>query len=88
MTELRVLDLDDTAVTDEGLASLAKLPKLQVLRLSRTKVTDAGFNKHLAELPTLTEVSLRGTQVATPTLRKWKKAGTALNIDRKYIPAK
>jgi hypothetical protein len=88
MASLRLLDLDDTAVTDEGLTSLAKLPKLEVLRLSRTKVTDTGFKTHLAELPKLTEVTLRGTEVATSTLRAWTKAGKALNLDRKYIPAK
>lgn len=86
LTELRELDLNDTRVTDEGLAILATLPKLEILRLNRTAITDEGFTQHLADKPTLRELHLRGTKVATETLRAWKKANESL--DRKFTSGK
>ncbi len=73
-SNLRELDLNDTAVTDAGLPILAALPKLQILRLARTKITDDGFQQHLAAKETLTQLDLRGTEVPAKSLRDWKNA--------------
>ncbi|MDP1798308.1 MAG: hypothetical protein Q8K78_12530, partial [Planctomycetaceae bacterium] len=73
-TNLRELDLNDTAVTNDGLPILAALPKLQILRLARTKITDEGFQNHLAEKEALTQLDLRGTEVPAKSLRDWKNA--------------
>lgn len=73
LKELKELDLNDTNITDEGLAILAGLPLLSDLRLARTNVTEEGFQKHLAEKDTLMNVDLRGTKVASKTLRAWKE---------------
>jgi hypothetical protein len=40
-------------VTDAGLLHVAKLPKLEVIQLADTKVTDAGVAALKSELPNL-----------------------------------
>ena len=45
--------LDNTKITDAGLAHLAGLPKLQFLGLGGTKVTDEGFKNLRKSLPKL-----------------------------------
>jgi Leucine-rich repeat (LRR) protein len=74
MTGLRELDLNDTGVTDEGLRILGQLPKLETLRLRKTKITDQGFREFLRPLESLRELDLRGTKVASATVRAWKAA--------------
>jgi hypothetical protein len=61
-------------VTDAGLAVLARLPRLEELRLARTKITDEGFHTHLAEKSSLRKLDLTGTAVKSKTMRTWKKA--------------
>lgn len=73
MSQLKELDLNHTAVTDAGLELLAKLPKLESLRLKNTKITDAGFRTHLLEKASLVYLDLTGTEVASKTVREWKK---------------
>lgn len=74
MSQLRELDLSDTAVTDAGLETLAKRPKLESLRLKNTKITEAGFRAHLFAKESLMNLDLIGTEVASKTIREWKKA--------------
>jgi len=73
MSKLRELDLNDTKVTDAGLAAIKEKP-LEVLRLRNTAITDAGFRSQLAGLESLRELDLRGTKVAPATFREWKSA--------------
>lgn len=56
------LDLSDTGVGDESMVHINKLEGLQVLILSGTKVTDAGFNQlsNLSDLLQLTTSELMG----------------------------
>ncbi|MGL4550556.1 MAG: hypothetical protein ACRC33_05170 [Gemmataceae bacterium] len=82
MEQLVELDLTESQIDDGGLAALAALPKLKVLRLARTKVTDEGFTQHLAAKSSLTEVDVRGTGVKGKTLRDWKNADKE---NRKYV---
>jgi hypothetical protein len=72
MTQLRELDLNDTMITDAGLAKMADKP-LIILRLRNTTITDAGFREHLLKLESLMELDLRGTRVEPATFREWKK---------------
>lgn len=78
---LEVLDIRDAQIDDDGLALVATLPQLRVLYLSRTRVTDEGFRKHLADKPHLMEITASGTGILSKTLRDWKKA----NPDRKFV---
>jgi len=69
---LRWLDLGGTAVSDAGLAHLAKMPNLTRLHLERTRVTDAGLEK-LAGLSELEYLNLYGTEVSDPGLDQLQK---------------
>ena len=61
LTQLELLMLGDTPVTDAGLASRG-LAKLKSLGLGRTRVTDAGL-VHLQALKELKVLNLDGTRV-------------------------
>ncbi|HKB03955.1 MAG TPA: hypothetical protein VKD90_17160 [Gemmataceae bacterium] len=82
MPNLRELDLNDTPVSDDGLAVLASLPKLQKLRIARTKATPAGVAKHVLTSPTIVEIDVGGLNVPARALRDWKNADPAR---RKYV---
>ncbi len=81
MDRLRELDLNDTQVSDAGLAVVAELPRLEQLRLARTNITDAGFQKYLGAKESLLKLDLTGTDVKGKTKRDWKKAKTG----REYL---
>jgi Leucine-rich repeat (LRR) protein len=51
LTQLSILWLDHTAVTDAGLEHLKGLTQLQTLDLSGTNVTDEGVKKLQQALP-------------------------------------
>jgi internalin A len=61
--ELRQLLLGRTKITDLGLKSIARLPRLYLLELSGTRVTDAGISE-LAQLAPLKVLRFRGTAVS------------------------
>ena len=60
---LERLDLTQTDVNDEGLASIARLPRLKTLRLRSTRVTDSGLAA-LARLPGLVELDLADLELS------------------------
>lgn len=72
MKKLKELDLNDTKVTDKGLAELSDLP-LEILRLRGTEITDKGFVGFLQNKSGLKQIDLRNTEVTTALLRTWKK---------------
>lgn len=74
MTKLEELDLNDTQITDAGLAILKELPVLKILRLRGTKITNDGFTEHLAGKESLQMLDVRDTPVASKTMREWKKS--------------
>ena len=51
MTQLGVLHLGDTQVSDAGLAGLGGLTELRVLSLCNTQITDAGIAEVQKALP-------------------------------------
>lgn len=73
LNRLKELDLSNSAITDQGLMQVATLPKLESLRLANTRITDDGFKKHLASMPGLINIDVTGTEVASKTVREWKK---------------
>jgi hypothetical protein len=58
-----VLSLGDTQVTDEGVAKLSGLSRLNRLSLLGTDISDTGL-EHLQGLPNLQQVMLHGTHVS------------------------
>jgi hypothetical protein len=76
---LRALDLSRTAVSDEGMADIAKLEELQTLRLSATRVTDTGLAR-LKDLHRLDSLDLTGTRVALEAIRAFKMASPKCHV--------
>ena len=74
MSHLEELDLNTSAITDDGLAVLAGLPQLRVLKVAGTAITDAGFREHLAGKEGLMELDAEETRLLPRTLREWKTA--------------
>jgi hypothetical protein len=72
MTKLRELDLDNTKISDAGLAKLVGKP-IVILRLHNTAVTDAGFRQHLMAMESLMNLDFRGTEVTPAAIDEWKK---------------
>lgn len=74
LKELRLFKFDGFSVVqegfgigDEGVAVLAKLPKLQVMIIRRSNVTDVGMI-HLRNMPLLRELDVGGTKVSDRSL--------------------
>lgn len=61
------LDLSETKITDEALATVAKFPRLTWLKLNDTAVTDAGIAK-LKGLANLNYLNLHSTNVSDTSL--------------------
>ena len=68
MPRLEHLDLTETLMDDEYAPVLARLSKLKVLSLGRTKITGASL-QHLTKLTELQELNLNGTDVSDESLR-------------------
>jgi hypothetical protein len=67
------VDLRDTAVADDQLATLKELPQLKILVLDGTKVSDAGIES-LKECSELQRVFLRMTRVSPAGIDGLRKA--------------
>lgn len=67
MTELKMLDLRDTRVTDEGLRHLSGLKQLEILVLTGTTVSDQGLEQ-LTAMPALKVLCLDETRVTSAGL--------------------
>jgi hypothetical protein len=79
---LRMLDLQETAVSDKGVAHLSRFGTLESLVLERTVVSEAGID-HLSQLEHLWQLHIRHTKVtksSLPTLRNMEKL-RILSID-------
>lgn len=63
LTELRVLFLDHTNVSDSGVGRLSLLPQLELLNLTDTKTTEKVLTE-LSGFPALRKVYLFGTKVS------------------------
>lgn len=72
MTNLVLLELDGTRITDAGLLHLQNLTKLKQLYLHRTKVTSDGM-QHLKGLTQLVELWVQQTGVSSLDIPELKK---------------
>jgi hypothetical protein len=70
-TQLQDLGLEESGITDAGLAHLARLTQLRKLSLADTQVTDAGL-EHLKGLTQLETLVLASTQVTGTGLKHLK----------------
>ena len=85
MPRLRELTLNDSQVSDAGLAILARLPALEALRLARTKVTPEGLERFLESPPeNLRMIDVSGNGIPTRILRAWKNAAPD-GEERRYV---
>ncbi|MFN6106911.1 MAG: hypothetical protein ACK5EA_20985 [Planctomycetaceae bacterium] len=80
--KLRELDLNGSQLTDAGLAKVAALPALEILRIRATRVSDEGFQRSLFPKSTLHELDARETAISPKTLREWKNQDSER---RKYL---
>jgi hypothetical protein len=69
LTSTKRLDLDDTGLTDDGLAHLNRLIHLTALHLDRTAITDEGV-PHLGAMTNLQDLTLDGTNVTEDGIEK------------------
>jgi internalin A len=58
LSSLKTFSAYDVPIDDEGLGRLNGMPRLELLELARTAITDAGL-EHLADLPALDSVMIR-----------------------------
>jgi Leucine-rich repeat (LRR) protein len=72
--KLKELDISGSLVTDAGLAVIATLPALEVLRIANCRITDAGFRDHLLNHPALLRIDVTGTAVSPELIREWRRA--------------
>lgn len=81
VADITALSLEDTAITDAGLAHFKGLAGLQYLTLDNTNVTDAGL-KHIQGLAKLKAVYLRKTKVTADGAAQLMKSVPALRVYR------
>jgi hypothetical protein len=73
LSQIGVLELNSTPVTDAGLKHVSGLHKLRALMLDETLVTDEGLT-HLAGLSNLVVLKVRGTAVTPDGVGRLQKA--------------
>ncbi len=88
--DLRIVDLCDSKITDEGLRNLRLMPQLEAINLQNTQVSDAGL-AHLYQLPQLKALNLENTHVTgigveklQQTFRNCKVTWTPPTKDERY----
>jgi len=81
-SRLRELDLNTSQLTDKGLSRVAALPRLEILRIRATRVSDEGFQRFLFNKPTLHQLDARETAISAKSLREWKNQD---RDKRKYL---
>ncbi len=74
------LCLQETKVTDQGLASLAKLPRLMYLRLKDNPQLTDDCVPHLVRLPQLVDLQIHETSITEEGLRQLATAQTLTGI--------
>ena len=85
LSELRVLDLADCELGEEGLRQVSRLPRLEDLNLDQSDTSDAGL-RHLVE-SNVRRLSLRGCTLTNATLRQLAcmQSLEELNLSRSLI---
>jgi hypothetical protein len=79
------LDLNNTAITDDGLTSVATLTDLSLLDLEGTKITDSGLLK-LRRLKNLGVLNVEKTGITDAGKKSFKEAMPYCAISPDYNP--
>ena len=88
MTGLLELDLSETDLGSQGLKIISNLKKLQILRLDKTKISDADL-VHLYPLKTLAFLGVRGcTNLSREGIEKLRAQipHCSIEFDRQILP--
>ncbi len=87
LKKLRHLDLNNTAVTEEQLANLRELTGLERIDLANNPQLTGSFLEHVADLPNLKELVLRGSGITDSALIHLKRARNlhSLMLDRTNV---
>jgi len=78
MTNLETLDMPHSAIGDEGVAHLSKIPRLKTLVMNGTRMTDKSL-EFLRATKTLRTVWV-GPGVTKPAIEKFKKETSVLGV--------
>jgi hypothetical protein len=85
LPRLKELTLNDSQITDVGLAKLQSCLSLEILRIARTQVTAEGVKAFLESPPVrLSQLDVSGCGVPTAPLRGWKNAAPS-GTERRYV---
>lgn len=79
MTSLSELYLQQTQIKGEGLSQLSRLVNLQLIDLSKTKISD-GYLLNILMLPALQDVYINETSISKEVIDALKEIKPALNI--------
>ena len=79
LKKLKYLNLDNTAVDDDGLQVIATLPELGTLTLNETGITDDGL-EHLQACKSLKKLEVRLTAVGKKAVAQLKEAIPGLEV--------
>lgn len=83
LDRLRVLYVGDLPIGDKGLETIARLDGLVGLSLDRTLVTDEGIRRHVATMPNIGMLFLRGTKLTDGGLASLHKLKDLHHLDIK-----
>ena len=76
-SQMKVLDMNDSSITDKTLANL------ETLNVARVKgITEDAFKTTILKMVSLKKIDARGTAITVATLREWRNAAS----DRKTNP--
>ena len=78
-SKFEVLEIWGAAITDDGLAYLRDLDRLQWLRIESPKITDKGI-QHLRQIPSLRTLSLHCESVTPDALAELQRALPHLEV--------
>ena len=84
-SDMVVVSLANTGVTDEDLSLFADFPHVQILDLSNTQVTD-GALKHLDHLDSLESLVLVGTAVSPSSIEQFRTAHPSVEVKTEPMP--
>jgi hypothetical protein len=73
LSNLKSISLDETGVGDSAARALAKLPHLDFVKLSHTKVTDEGLSAFSGH-PSLELIGIKGCAISQRVVKALKKA--------------
>jgi hypothetical protein len=84
-SDLVVVSLANTGVTDEDLSLFQEFPYVQILDLSHTSVGDGGLN-HLAGLRALEELVIVDTKISESAIKAFQRRYPSVNVTTQPPP--